>query len=190
MIRAMMLLWLAQNPVLRLPSEAPPMEEAGPANLDFETGDAGEVPPDWSLTQASRVAGYRVELRREGCRSGSGCAVISSSPKLEKGAAGGLIQQFPAVRYHGQLMRLRVWVKLQGQQRGDGVRVAFTTDGEGGGDSTYIQKGGRVTASEWTMAEVEGKVPWRAELIHLVVSVQGKGGFWIDDVSFEEVGAR
>jgi hypothetical protein len=186
MIRAVLLLWLAQNPVLRLPSEAPPLEEAAPSNLDFETGEAGAVPPDWSLTQASRVAGYRVELRREGCRSGSGCAVISSSPNRERGMAAGLIQQFPAIRYRGQRMRLRAWVKLQGQQRGDGLRVAFSTDGQGG-DATFIQKGGRIIASEWTLAEVEGKVPWRAELIHLVVSVEGKGSFWIDDVSFEAV---
>ena len=190
MIRAMLLLWLAQNPVLRLPSEASPMEEATPANLDFERGEAGEVPPEWSLAQGSRVAGYRVEVRREGCRSGSGCAVISSSRKLERGAIGAFVQQFPAARYLGQRMRLRVWVRLEPGQKGDGVRVAFSTDGEDGGDSTHIQKGSLIAAREWTLAEVEGKVPWRAELIHLVVTVYGKGSFWVDDVSFEETGAR
>jgi hypothetical protein len=180
-----LLLWLWQNPVLRLPSEAP-LEQAAPANLDFETGAAGEAPPEWSLAQASRVAGYAVQLRREGCRSGSGCAVISSSPKLEKGVIGALMQQVPAERYLGQRMRLRAWVKLQSAQKGDGIRVAFTTDGEGG-EATYVQKGPRITSTEWTLAEVEGKIPRRAELIHLVVSVVGKGTFWVDDVSFEPV---
>jgi hypothetical protein len=179
------LLWLWQNPALRLPSEAT-AEHATPANLDFEAGEAGAVPAEWSLAQESRVAGYTVQLRREGCRSGSGCAVISSSPKLQKGAIGALMQQVPAERYLGMRMRLRAWVKVQSGQKGDGVKVMFTTDGAGG-EATYLQKGSHVTSTEWMLAEVEGKIPRRAELIQLVVTVQGKGNFWVDDVSFEPV---
>jgi hypothetical protein len=178
-----LLLCLWQNPVLRLPSEAP-AERTVPANLDFEAGEAGAVPPEWSLAQESRVAGYTVQLRREGCRSGSGCALIASTPKLEKGVIGALMQQVPAERYLGQRMRLRAWVKVQSGQKGDGVRLIFTTDGTGG-EATYVQKGPRLTSTEWTLAEVEGKIPRRAELIQLVITFQGKGNFWVDDVSFE-----
>jgi hypothetical protein len=103
---------------------------------------------------------------------------------LEKGVIGALMQQVPAERYLGQRMRLRAWVKVQSGQKGDGVRLMFTTDGTGG-EATYAQKGPRLTSTEWMLAEVEGKIPRRAELIQLVITFQGKGNFWVDDVSFE-----
>ncbi len=82
-------------------------------------------------------------------------------------------------------MRLRAWVKLEGTRKSDRIKVLFTTDGERSTE-TFVQKGG-VSAAVWTLAEVEGKVPMRADEIHLVVTMTGKGQAWIDDVSFEEV---
>jgi hypothetical protein len=181
-----MLLWaalVAQDPILRLPSEAP-QQHAGPSNLNFEVGEAGQAPTDWSIAQFSRISGYSTELRKQGCRSGSGCAVIIAGPKVEKRSEGAIVQQFPAEEYEGQRMRLRAWVKLAGGKKGDRIKVAFTADGEDV-EATHTQKGRGVEAAEWTLAEVEGKVPWHAETIHIVISTTSTGTAWIDDVSFE-----
>jgi len=183
MIRAVLLLMLLQGPVLRLPSDA---VAVGPANLDFETGEAGQAPPEWSLMQEARVAGYSIAVRKTGCRTGSGCAVIAAGNQTERGAAGAMIQQFSADPYQGKTMRLRAWVKLEGGGRGNSIKVAFAADGEKG-NAAFVQKGRGVNSAEWTLAEVEGKVPWHAELVHILVSVSGRARAWVDDVSFEAV---
>jgi hypothetical protein len=173
---------LLQEPILRLPSEAP-ADRSGPVNLDFEAGEANRVPPDWSVTAASRFFGYSTELRKQGCRSGAGCAVIVAGPKTAKGDEGAILQQFPAEAYQGQTLKLAAWVKLEGGKKGDRIKIAFTADGEGS-DATHIQKGRGVDAAEWTLAEVEGKVPWHAETIDILISMTGRGTAWVDDIRF------
>ena len=81
-------------------------------------------------------------------------------------------------------MRLRAWVKLEGGKKGERIKVAFTADGEDA-EATHTQKGRGVEAPEWTLAEVEGKVPWHAATIHIVISTTSTARAWIDDVSFE-----
>ena len=185
-VAAVLFALLAQEPVLKLPSEVPESAPQGPSNLDFETGEPGQAPHQWSVMQIARIAGYSTELRKQGCRSGSGCAVIVAGPKVEKNSSGAVMQYFPAEAYEAKRMRLRAWVRLEGGRKGDRIKVAFTTDGEEA-NATFTQKGRGVDSTEWTMAEVEGKVPWHAEVIHILVTVSGKGTAWIDDVTFEPV---
>ena len=176
---------MTQMQVLTLPPDAMAPEYAPPANLDFEKGTPGQLPPEWSLAQESRIAGYTAEWRSEGCRGGRGCAVVIAGPHVENRIAGALVQQCSALPYRGKRMRLRAWVKLGNARKSDRIKVIFTTDGESSAE-TFVQKGG-VNAAEWTLAEVDGKVPMRADEIHLVVTMTGKGQAWIDDVAFEEV---
>jgi len=185
-LEAVLFVLLAQQPVLKLPSEVPASATEGPSNLDFETGEAGQVPHQWALMQLSRIAGYSTEWRKKGCRTGSGCAVIVAGPQVEKNSSGAVMQYFPAEPYEAKRMRLRAWVRLEDGRKGDRIKVAFTADGQDA-NATFTQKGRGVDSAEWTMAEVEGKVPWHAEIIHILVSVSGKGTAWIDDVTFEPV---
>ena len=186
MIRAVVCcLLLAQAPILKLPSETAEPAYGSPANLDFEKGAAGQLPDGWSLEPDSRFRGYSAELRREGCRTGSGCAVLMSGPETRKGSAGAILQEFAAAPYLGKRMRLRAWVKLEEGRRTDAIKLMLATDGEKS-EETFVQKGRGVSAPEWTLAEVEGKVPFRAEVVHIVVTVTS-GKAWVDDVSFEEV---
>jgi hypothetical protein len=182
-MKVLLLFWFLQAPILKPPFGAIAPEQTGPANLDFESGDAGTVPADWSLAQASRIAGYTVELRREGCRTGKGCAAIVAGPQVESDTAGAIFQQFPAERYQGKRVRFRAWVKLESAEKEARIRISFAADTEEK-SSTFPQKGS-VKAAEWTLAEVEGKVPAKADQIHLVVTVAGRGTAVIDDVSFE-----
>jgi len=172
---------IAQVPRLGLPAAEP----STPRNLDFEAGIEGEAPANWYLAQDSRIAGYSVEVRKQGCRSGTGCAVIVAGPKVESSGAGTLAQVFDGTPYRDKTMRLRAWVRLDGGRRGEQIRVLFAVDGEKK-SAEYVQTGG-VRAGEWTLAEVKGKAPKDASEIHIAVTMSGKGKAWIDDVAFEIV---
>ena len=173
---------LAQTPVLGLPAGAA-AELSKPRNLDFEAGTQGDAPADWYVAQDSRIAGYSVEVRKQGCHAGTGCAVIVAGPRVESSGVGTLAQAFDGTPYREKTMRLRAWVRLDGGRRGERVRVVFAVDGEKK-SAEYVQKGG-VRSGEWTLAEVKGKVSKDASEIHIAVTMQGKGKAWIDDVAFE-----
>jgi hypothetical protein len=182
--RAMPQTPMPQTPVLGLPA-GPAAELSTPRNLDFEAGAEGEAPAYWYVAQDSRIAGYSVEVRKQGCHAGTSCGAIVAGPKVESHGAGTLAQAFDATPYRQKTMRLRAWVRLDGGRRGERVRVVFAVDGEKK-SAEYVQKGG-VRSAEWTLAEVKGKVPKDASEIHIAVTMQGKGKAWIDDVAFEPV---
>src|SRR5215467_10502580 len=48
----------------------------GPRNLSFEQGEPGKAPEGWFVPTTLARAGYTAELRRSGCRSPIGCAVV------------------------------------------------------------------------------------------------------------------
>jgi hypothetical protein len=173
----------AQVPGAGLPPEAATVA-AAPSNLGFEGGSVGRTPSEWYVAQGSRIDGYSSETRKEGCRTGGGCAVIVAGPQVPGNSSGTLLQHFDATPYREKVMRLRAWVRLEGK-RGGQIRVLFAADGEKK-SADYVQKGGANEAA-WTLAEVKGKVPKDAIEIHIGVSLSGKGTAWIDDVVFEPV---
>src|SRR5712671_4628195 len=138
---------IAQLPRLGLPA-GPAAEPSAPRNLDFEAAE-GEAPADWYLAQDSRIDGYSVELRKQGCHTGTGCVVIVAGPKVQSTGAGTLAQAFDAAAYREKTMRLRAWVRLDGGRRGERIRVLFAVDGEKK-SAEYVQKGG-VRSGEWTL---------------------------------------
>ena len=62
-----------------------------------------------------------------------------AGPKAEKRSEGAILQQFPAEEYEGQTVRLRAWVKLEGGEKGERIKVAFMADGDS--RHRYTQKG-------------------------------------------------
>jgi hypothetical protein len=173
----------AQIPGAGLPPGAA-ASSAAPSNLGFDSGSVGRTPPEWYVAQGSRIDGYSSETRKEGCRTGGGCAVIAAGPQVTGNGSGTLLQHFDATPYREKMMRLRAWVRFEGKRTGR-IRVLFTADGEKK-SADYVQKGG-VNEAEWTLAEVKGKVPKDAIEIHIGVSLSGKGTPWIDDVEFVAV---
>jgi hypothetical protein len=185
MIHALLLLLLAQEPVFKLPSAAPE-EYTPPADFDFEADTGAELPREWSLVPQGRLAGFTAARSTKGCRTGAGCAVISAGAATEKGSEAGIVQQFDAEPYQGRRMRLSAWVRLENGGRGDWIKLSFAATGDHG-EASFTQKGRGVDSSEWTQAEVIGKVPFRAETIQILIAMRGKGRAWIDDVAFEPV---
>jgi hypothetical protein len=173
-MKFLLLFCFLQAPILK-----PPFGAAVP-----ELGDTGQLPADWSLAQESRIAGYTAQLRREGCRTGNGCVAIIAGSQVKKDTAGAIFQQFPANLFKGKRVRFRAWVKLESAEKDARIRISFATDSEEHGDAAFLQKGS-IKATEWTLAEVEGKVPFKAEQIHLLITVAGRATALIDDASFE-----
>ena len=184
-MRALLLFWFLQAPIVKPPFGLAAPEQTAPANLDFESEEGGQLPAEWSLAQESRVAGYGLDLRRAGCRTGKGCAVIVAGPQVEREMAGAMFQQFDAEKYRGKRVRFRAWVRLESAERESRVRLVLVADTEDRVNE-FTQKGS-VKATEWTVAEVEGKIPAKAEQIHLVITVSGRGSAVVDDVSFEVI---
>jgi hypothetical protein len=52
----------------------------GPVNLNFASGRIGQTPDGW-IVPTRMAAGFKAELRREGCRSRIGCAVLIPPPR-------------------------------------------------------------------------------------------------------------
>lgn len=85
----------------------------GPRNLNFEEGLPGRVPPfPWTVQAPPKDASYVAELRHDGCRSHTGCAVVTA-PVNVPGQNGNLMQSFSAEAYRGKTVRLGAWLKIE-----------------------------------------------------------------------------
>jgi hypothetical protein len=172
----------------------------GPRNLNFEEGLPGKVPPfPWTVQAPPQGACYVAELRREGCRSRTGCAVVTA-PVNVPGQNGNLMQSFSAEAYRGKTVRLRAWLKLeQFFQTAAGplrfpdaedraqlwLRVVRTNSRAGFSDSMDDRP---VRSSEWSRAEINAEIDEDAKTIYFGVMSFGGARAWIDDISFELIG--
>ncbi|MBI1897775.1 MAG: erythromycin esterase family protein, partial [Acidobacteria bacterium] len=161
------------------------LPQAVPANLDFEQGEPGKVPAWWFVPQGLLNAGYSAELRREGCKSGLGCAVVLAP---ENGAMpfANLMQRFDAAPYRGKLVRLRAWVRLDTRAPGDRAQLWFRVDRGGGQMGFFDNMGNRpITSAEWRACEIEGEIDEDAGYINIGLMSVGKGRAWIDGLSLD-----
>jgi len=173
----------------------------GPRNLKFEEGELGKVPPGWFVPALPREASYRAELRRTGCRSGVGCAVVfvqSNAPPY-----GYLMQSFNAAFYRGRTVRMRAWLRLEPRPPDDIVTSYLRMEPSPADDRAQMRlsvdrpnhRSGffdnmddrPVRTAEWTHCEITGTVDDDARFIEIGVMSIGRGRAWVDDVSFEIV---
>jgi hypothetical protein len=174
----------------------------GPQNLKFEDGEVGKVPPGWLVWALPREAAYLAELRRTGCRSGVGCAVVlvpSNAPR----PFGYLGQSFNAAPYRGMTVRLRAWLRLEPRPPDDLVtswlrmeaspaedraQMRLSVDRENHRSGFFDNMDDRpVRSAEWTRCEIVGNIDDDARFIEIGVMSIGRGRAWVDDVSFEIV---
>jgi len=171
---------------------------SGPRNLKFEEGTPGKVPPGWRGPALPKDANYMADLRRDGCRSRTGCAVVMA-PVNVPGQAGNLMQSFGATAYRGKTVRLSAWLKLEqffstdyGGLRMPGaddraqlwLRVVRANRRIGFSDQMDDRP---VRSSEWTRCDIVGEIDEDAQFINFGVMSIGGGRAWIDDVSFEVI---
>jgi hypothetical protein len=161
----------------------------GPRNLRFEEGDAGKTPPGWFVPQVEKISGSLAELRRKGCRSNVGCAVvIAPATAAASDSVGNLMQSFRAAAYRGKTVRLRAWVRVEAGGPGDRAQMWLRVDRPNGKVGFLEDMDGRpVRAAEWTSCEIVAEIDSDAEFVDFGVRSMGRGRVWVDEVSFDIV---
>jgi hypothetical protein len=165
------------------------LEITGPANLKFDEGAPGKVPPGWSVPAPSPKEGDRwASLRRDGCRpghaSGHGCAVVMV-PETASTNFGELMQYFSAAPFRGKTIRLRAWLRLETTDTADSGQLWLKVDRAK--EQSFNLKDDSVNSAKWTRSEISTEVNDDSTFIYFGVILQGKGRVWVDDVSFEVV---
>jgi hypothetical protein len=159
----------------------------GPRNLRFEQGAPGKAPPGWFVPALPKDADYIAELRRSGCRSRVGCAVVLVPANAPTPVAS-LMQSFSAAAYRGKTVRLRAWLKLEASDAGDRAQMLLSVDRANRQSGFSDNMNDRpVRSAEWTRCEIVCPVDRDATFINFGVLAIGRGRVWVDDVSFEVV---
>ena len=162
--------------------------QPGPRNLRFADGAAGKVPPaPWFVPSLPKDKDYVAELRRDGCRSGVGCAVVLAAANAPR-PVGILMQSFSAEAYRGKTVRLRAWLRVEGKDAEDHgqmwLTVARASRKIGFSDNMDDRP---VRSADWTPCEITGEIDQDAKFIEFGFMSIGRGRVWVDDVSFEIV---
>ena len=175
----------------------------GPHNLNFAQGAPGKAPPGWIVPDFPKGASYMAELRRKGCRSDIGCAVVVV-PDHAPSPFGSLMQSFSAAAYAGKTVRLRASLRLESSDQQVAIHPAIasllgiTAAPEDGAqlwlsvDRARRQAGANsvdrpVRSAEWTKCEILSAIEPDATFITFGVRYVGRGRVWVDDVSFEVI---
>lgn len=170
---------------------------SSPRNLKFEEGIPGKVPPGWLVPALPEDSGRLAELRRDGCRSHTGCAMVIAAANVPR-AEGTLMQKFSAAAYRGKTVRLRAWLRVQSVFV-DGPTFRMPTPEDRAQLWMKVVRAHRragfsdnmddrpVRSDKWTQCEITGEVDEDAEFINFGVMSIGGARVWIDDVSFEVV---
>ena len=161
-----------------------------PANLDFEQGQPGEVPPGWFVPPAAKENGYDAQLVTERPEAGRQAARISSTGEPRSPQAfGNLMTRFDAAAYRGKRIRFRAAVRIEGAGPKDQAALWLRVDRPGGAMGFFDNMQDRpITSKEWKRYEIAGDVAPDAQTIYLGMMTFGRGKAWIDSASFEVAG--
>jgi hypothetical protein len=174
---------------------------SGPRNLKFDEGVPGKVPPGWFVPSLPKDADYLAELRHDGCRSHTGCAVVLVPVNVPR-PVGNLMQSFSAAAYTGKTIRLRAWLKLERFYFANTIGVRFPALEDRAQMWLNVERPNRrhgfsdnmddrpVLSSDWTRCEITGDIDDDARFINFGVMSIGGGRLWVDDVSFEVIPKR
>src|ERR1700678_172075 len=95
----------------------------GQANLKFQEGRPGEVPPGWFVLGGAKSSGYLATWQSEGCHGATACALLAAPDSPAPEGFGTLMQSFPATAFRGRTVRLRAWIRLAPKAQGDRAQM-------------------------------------------------------------------
>ncbi len=177
-----------QTKVLTLVAASAPTQ-AGPQNLDLESGELGQVPSGWFVPATVAKAGYTAKLVEENPNSGKRCAVILRESVSGEAPFGNLMQSFDAAPYRGKRVRLRAAVRTETGRMPDQGQLWLRVDRKGGQMAFLDNMENRpIRSPEWRHYEIQGEVGPDAEKINIGLMLKGAGKEWLDSVSFEIIG--
>ena len=160
---------------------------SGPANLKFERGVPGKLPDAWFVPALPNDVDHWAQLRRSGCRSHGGCAVVLV-PENAPVRAGNLMQSFSAAAYRGKTVRLAAWLRLEPGAPEDRGQMWLSVDRADDKKGFFDDMSDRAVLSpEWTFREIRARIDRDATFIKFGVMSIGRGRVWVDSVSFEVV---
>jgi hypothetical protein len=159
-------------------------------NGDFEDGDVDAEPTEWTVPP---IPGFKVMLTDDNPLVGKQCAVIRRAGGSE-GPFGNLVQRVAAEPFRAKRVRFRAGVRAEVEGRPNQAQLwlrvdRLTPDGQRA-MGAFDNMGDRpITATEWNYYEIVADVAKDAEQISVGMLLVGQGEAWIDDASFEVVGA-
>jgi hypothetical protein len=176
---------------------------SGPRNLKFEEGVPGKAPPGWFVPSLPKDADYLAEVRRDGCRSRGGCAVIMVPLNVPR-PVGHLMQSFSAAAYRGRTVRISAWLRVESlfvapapavglrlPNPEDRAQMWMTVERANRKNGFSDNMDDRpVRSQQWTRCEITGPVDEDARFINFGFISIGGGRVWIDGVSFDIVPDR
>lgn len=158
-----------------------------PTNLNFASGSIGQVPTVWTVPPTRIQAGYSAELRREGCHSSIGCAVLTPPPAIPN-RDGVLWQRFSAVRYRGATVQVRAWIRLDRTDAKSRAQFEFRVDRPNHLPGFHDDMTDRpVHSGDWQLCNIVGKVAEDAQYLNVALKLVGTTKAWVDDVAIETV---
>ncbi len=158
---------------------------AQPADLDFERGQLGKMPPGWFVP----TAGYTATLTDQRPHKGKRCALLESGEPAAGVPFGNLMRAIDATPYLGKRVRLRAAVRCAPAGPGDRVQMWMRVDREGGQRGFFDNMGDRpIRSKSWRTYEIEGNIAADARSINVGFMLMRSGRLWMDDVTLEVVG--
>ena len=162
-------------------------EDSSPAprNLKFTQGVEGKAPPGWSVPALPKEADRWAELRRTGCRSQTGCAVVLGNSPVR---VGNLYQSISAAAYRGKMIRLTAWLRMEAADPGDRAQMWLSVDRGTGKEALFENMNDRpVQSDDWTRREITAEIDGNANFIEFGIMTYGRGRAWVDGMSFEVI---
>ena len=150
--------------------------QSGPANLDFKSGDPGQLPSGWTVSEAARKNGELSELRRSGCFRESSCVLVRRN----------LLQKFDAEAWRGRVVVLRGWLRVQPASENDRAAMRIVIEGLDG--RRQVAAGLRdeaVHSGDWQRNDAIIYVDSEIRSITIGVLFTGEGESWVEGVSFQ-----
>ncbi|MBU6453514.1 MAG: hypothetical protein KGS72_17170 [Cyanobacteria bacterium REEB67] len=149
-----------------------------------------KVPAGWSY-HATDEKDFEVFVDKGEKHSGSQCATLRSIVEQPK-PFGNLMQYFSAEKYVGKRVRMTAWVKTNLVEGKSQLWVRVDGDWKSGakaGCFDNMDDRPIKAKTDWKKYELVVNIPEKSSAIAFGLMLLGKGQVWLDDVSFEEVGA-
>ena len=183
-MRISALLWFF---TLLAAAQTQPVRVPHPTNLEFREGEPGSTPTGWHLPQIVSDAGYRAELRKEGCGGRfTTCVAYLPPPAISGVRAAELAQLFPAGSYAGKTVRFSAWLRMQDPSEGY-VHIRTRVYYPNHRSEMFDEAGQLVNSPEWQRRDVFTRVGTDAVEIAIWARYVPGGFAWVAAPSLEIV---
>jgi uncharacterized protein (TIGR02246 family) len=158
-----------------------------PTNIDFREGEPGSVPTGWHLPPIVAAAGYRAELRTEGCGGlFTSCVAYLPPPQIMDVRAAELQQIFPAESYAGKKVRFSAWLRMENPSNGY-VHIRTRVYYPNQRSEMFEEAGPLVNSPDWQRRDVLTRVGADAVAIAIWARYVPGGYAWVAYPSLEIV---